>query len=64
MEFVYLDAGESPTYMIIWVEQVRVTETKHGEYYALLPLTIPLDIAFSPVYLGMLVYLIAFGAPM
>lgn len=64
MEFVYLDAGEKPACKIIYVDQVRGRKTKHGAYYCLLPLTIPLDIAFSPVYLGMYIYLIARGVHM
>jgi hypothetical protein len=61
MEFVYLDAGKWPKRTLIYVDQVRVTKTKHEAYYCLLPLTIPLDIAFSPIYLGMFIIWVAGG---
>ena len=63
MEFVYVDAAAKQAYTVIYVDQVMVTKTKHVGYYGLLPLTVPVDLAASPVYLGMYIYWVAAGRP-
>jgi hypothetical protein len=63
MEFVYVDVAAKQAYTVIYVDQVMVTRTKHRGYYGLLPLTVPIDLAASPVYLGMYIYWVAAGRP-
>ncbi len=60
MEFIYIDASARQAYTVIYVDQVRVTKTTHRGYYCLLPLTVPADIATSPLQLLGYVYLFAF----
>lgn len=59
MEFVYVDPTMKQAYTVIYVDQVRVTTTKHNGYNFLLPLTVPADIATFPIqaiYFGACVY--------
>lgn len=64
MGFLYVDLTARQTYTDISFDQVEVQDAGHYANYCLLPLTIPLDVAATPVYLGMFVYWVASGAPM
>lgn len=63
IEFVYVDASTNRSFTIITVDPIVVSK-KHPAYYALLPLTIPADIALSPYYAFVLIMLAAHGSPL
>jgi len=49
IEFVYVDASIGRPFIDIIVDRTTVTKNEHKGYYALLPLTVPLDVATAPL---------------